>query len=67
MRHLYQLGRHVAERIHNTIAVEITRLDRLVEVHAVGKIALAPSSLRIKSVRLLPDGLIGPIPDASAG
>ena len=66
MRDLDKLRGDVAERIHHAVAVEVSSLNGFVEIAAIGEIPRTSSSLWIDAIGLLPDGLIGPVPDAPA-
>ena len=63
---LDELGAHVAERIDHSVAAERSVVREVVEVPAVGEVAVARAGLGVDAVGVLPDRLVHPVPDASA-
>ena len=63
---LDQFRGDLAERTHHAVEAERTITRHFVEVTAIGEIAFALAGLRIDLVRILPDRLVDPVPDAPA-
>ena len=61
-----KLGAHVAQRIDDSVAAERPVVREVVEVAAVGEVALVAAGLRIDAPGVLPYRLVHPIPDAAA-